>query len=754
MQTDTSQGATPRWFIDPEVGRQVPVSDFVVDLENCEDEPIHVPGSIQPHGLLLALDRERRVVIASANLDQWAPQPADRAIGATIEEVAGEDVARFVRDDGAVRAAHLGDRPLVDLHGVGVSMATYESSGLLVCEFEEESPAVGAHLSVTRTEAMAVQHAPSVVAAADAVAGAVRSLTGFDRVMFYRFDDDWNGEVIAEHRRPDLNPFLGLHYPATDIPAQARELYRRNWLRIIVDIGYTPVPLVPPRTPSGELLDLSDSTIRSVSPIHIEYLQNMGVTASMSISIVIGGELWGLIACHHYSGPYRPTPSVRASAEFLGRLASVRFAEIEQSEARSMRASRFDIVEDLRGALEHDVHRSVAEVLQENEGAVLKIADAGGAMIRLRSRDVLLGATPAPEVIERALEAWPGESRILELNGPDGPCVLEPDVAAGILGTSHSGDRDEFCLWFRPEQLRTITWGGDPYEKEVEAERSGTRLSPRRSFDKWRELVRGQPLPWTDTDRAAVGRFTTALGRAVAQRDRTVLQIATDLQTVMLPAELPQLAGVEIDAFYAPDGVGRVGGDWYDTIEVGNRVALVVGDVAGHGLAAAAAMAQCRNALRSYFVMNPSPGTVLGQLDAFVRATMPGQVLSVAMAVIDLDGHRVQLALSGHLPPLVVTDHGATYVEAPVNRLLGVHDGPFEEIGVDLQAGDRLVLYSDGLVERRDLDLDDRLDHLARVSAEIHGTTSSRWAEALDLQMTSGDRRDDVTVLMVRLTER
>jgi light-regulated signal transduction histidine kinase (bacteriophytochrome) len=137
----------------------------------------------------------------------------------------------------------------------------------------------------------------------------VRGLTGFDRVMVYRFDPDWNGEVVAEERRDDLEPFLGLHFPASDIPAQARALYLRNWLRLIPDARYAPVPLVPERNPhDGRPLDLGASTLRSVSPVHLEYLANMGVIASMSVSLVDRGRLWGLIACHHYAGPHRPTP--------------------------------------------------------------------------------------------------------------------------------------------------------------------------------------------------------------------------------------------------------------------------------------------------------------------------------------------------------------------------------------------------------------------------------------------------------------
>ena len=141
----------------------------------------------------------------------------------------------------------------------------------------------------------------------DITARAVRALTGFDRVMVYRYDADYNGEVVAEAKRADLNSFLGLHYPASDIPAQARALYEKNWIRLISDVDYAPAPIEPADHPAtGAPLDLTYSTLRSVSPIHLEYLRNMGVRASMSISLLRDDKLWGLIACHHYAGPHAP----------------------------------------------------------------------------------------------------------------------------------------------------------------------------------------------------------------------------------------------------------------------------------------------------------------------------------------------------------------------------------------------------------------------------------------------------------------
>ncbi len=312
-----------------------------VDLTSCDREPIHIPGAIQPHGVLLALDDGLSVVMISANSASLLSVPPDDALGRTLAELVGGELSAAVA---ARTAAGLPGEPLVHtVGGVDVDVRVHRSGERLVVELEPLSRVGASALSYQSARgAMArLAGASSVTDLARALAREVRSLLEFDRVMVYRFDEDWNGEVIAEERREDLNAFLGLHYPATDIPAQARRLYTVNWTRLIADIGYRPVPLHPVFDPSTEApLDLSHSTLRSVSPIHVEYLSNIGVTASMSISLVVDDQLWGLIACHHYSGPHRPTHDARDAAEFLGQIASQVVAGRERDDARESLRSR------------------------------------------------------------------------------------------------------------------------------------------------------------------------------------------------------------------------------------------------------------------------------------------------------------------------------------------------------------------------------------------------------------------------------
>ncbi len=216
-----------------------------VDLDNCASEPIHVPGAIQPHGMLLAVDEPGLVVrIASANVAAWLECPADEIIGADLTDVIGAQNAKVVDEARRLPWVQRHDELDLIIDGRPFTGTLTRSGDRLVVELEPVAADEGL-ASIVREASMAMQLSRTVVDVAEQAATWVRELTGFDRVMVYRFDAEWNGEVIAEAKLDSLNTFLGLHYPSTDIPAQARELYRRNWLRIIPDIHYTPVPLDP-----------------------------------------------------------------------------------------------------------------------------------------------------------------------------------------------------------------------------------------------------------------------------------------------------------------------------------------------------------------------------------------------------------------------------------------------------------------------------------------------------------------------------
>ena len=734
-----------------------------VDLDNCADEPIHVPGSIQPHGVLLAVSEPDLVVrVASADVGRWfggRVDGGDDALGRPLADVVG------VRSADRIAAAAAGawttrfDELVLDDDADAELVATlHRSDGLLVVEAEPLGVTAVNVSSVLRDAAMGLQTATSVAAVVTHAARSVRALTGFDRVMVYRFDADWNGEVVAEAKRDDLNSFLGLHYPATDIPAQARALYRRNWLRLIPDIAYRAVPLVPPSgADDGRPFDLGGSTLRSVSPIHVEYLTNMGVTASMSISILVAGELWGLIACHHYTGPHRPDMSVRNAAEHLGQLVSLRVAETEEADSRRRTIELTAVADGAADGLADVGADGLDEYLLAREEDVLKLAGASGAAVVVHGRITLLGQVPTAADLAAAVAHFGDDGVALtdrlgvdhdELSGASGP----RPTAAGALGIALSSDRRDHLVWFRPELVRTVDWGGDPANAKLrEAEGDHVRLSPRRSFDRWRETVRGRSQPWAEPEVRAAKRFARHLGSALVHRERSALTLATDLQRIMLPATLPAVPGFVVDAYYQPAEAARVGGDWYDVFPLDeHRVGVVVGDVAGHGLGAAAQMAQVRNGLRAYLLDDASPSHALARLNAMVRTVLPGTLATVACGVLDTRDGRLVTAHAGHLPMLVVDECGAEFLVTGGGRLLGVPGPALTDVTVDLPPGSTAVLYSDGLVERRRVVIEDSLRRLQREAFELL-RDGARVGVARELvhRLRSDQGSDDVTLLIV-----
>ena len=722
-----------------------PVDDEV--LARCADEPIAVPGAIQPHGALLAVtEPDLAVVVASANVaGLLGSRPASLA-----DVLDATTLGRF-------RDALAGDlaeaNPLrVQLGGAPVDVVLHRADGLLVTEWEpvpgteqagevwhRRLPAVLQRLSATTTldELAAV------------LARDVRDLTGFDRVMVYRFDPDWNGEVVAEQRRADLEPFLGLRYPAADIPAQARALYLTNWLRLIPDARYTPVPLVPAADPrTGRPLDLSGAVLRSVSPVHLEYLGNMGVAASMSVSLVDRGRLWGLIACHHYSGAHRPSYTDRAAAEFLGRTASLLLhtkVEVGNSERAVEVAQRSAGLVAAVGR----APRSPATALADGDVTALDLLPAAGAAVRIDGRLRLLGATPPAErvgpLVRALLAAGEPVTDRVPTVAPDFADLA--DTASGVL-VAPVGFGD-FLAWFRPETQREVAWGGSPYTSKVAAEPTGPRLSPRRSFDRWVETVRGTSVPWQPHEVAAARALAEHLADAARTRADEDNRFAATLQRTLLLERLPTVPGLALAARYRPSADDVVGGDWYDLVPLpSGRVSLVLGDVAGHGLAAAAVTSQVRNALRGYLLGDSGPAAALQGINDVIAALLPGELATAVIVEVDPASGEVAVASAGHLPVLHCTADGADVVMGGRGPALGMlDDARYAEARFSLAGDDRLLLYSDGLVERRRSDLGRDIDALRAAAARARTAPAELLDDVLAALDPPGD--DDVTLLAV-----
>ncbi len=478
----------------------------------CDAEPIHIPGLIQPHGLLLVADAATAVMrhVAGDVARLGVAQP----VGMPLAEVIGADAA--------ARAAFLvGAEPtgscfvgqITTAAGEAFDLSGFLSGGMVCLELEPPSPvpeSALAMLSRLEAAAAAFERAASLQALCEQAAILFRELTGFDRVMVYRFGETEAGRVLAESRRPGIHSFLNHHFPASDIPKQARALYVRNLVRVIPDATYRPAPLQP-GWDGIDPLDLSDSTLRSVSPIHLQYLHNMGVRASASISIVRDGILWGLIACHHETPrmlPYDVRAAGRAMAGSLARQIKAR----EEADAYRQRI-RFRTVED-------DVIRLLSregtldEALGNHLAELFKMMDADGVAV-IRGGELVASGVRPPAADIHAMAAWlvqrPGEPVFASATLSESyPAALAfPGSGSGILSLVLSTEEPWLLIWFRAEQVEVVNWAGNPHKATAAA--PDAPLSPRASFEAWEETVRGRARPWSLAEAEAARRLRTAL---------------------------------------------------------------------------------------------------------------------------------------------------------------------------------------------------------------------------------------------------
>ncbi|WP_181708387.1 HWE histidine kinase domain-containing protein [Chthonobacter rhizosphaerae] len=502
----------------------MPDRNDVVDLTLCDREPIHIPGAVQPWGCLLAMDERSLAVVQAAGACETvfgAPAEAlpGRAFADLVPQAVAAELARLVRADlPSVRMPLPLDFVLGERSFAG---AVHRSGGRVVLEV---TPADGAFALDTLGEVQrslaALGGTGTVTAFLAVLAREVRRITGYGRVMVYRFQEDDSGVVIAEDRRPDLEEYLGLHYPASDIPVQARALYLRNWIRFIPDALYRPAPIVPALDPeTGAPLDLTDCMIRSVSPVHLEYLANMGVAASLSLSLVVQGRLWGLVACHD-DRPHTLPRSVLRNCELIAQIASLQLAErLGRTESQDQLRSRTllsALVNRVGG--DNDVGAGLRAVVPDLIGLV----PSEGLAVIWDGSVTLFGRTPPGEVVERFV-AWLNATQAEGVYATDRMAEVMPEAAdhteraAGFLSVSISRSPRDYILWFRPEIEQTVTWAGAP-TKVVTIGDDGVRLHPRTSFKAWRETVRGRSRPWTAQELDLLKAFRLAMLEVVLKR--------------------------------------------------------------------------------------------------------------------------------------------------------------------------------------------------------------------------------------------
>jgi light-regulated signal transduction histidine kinase (bacteriophytochrome) len=543
------------------------------DLSNCERELIHLAGSIQPHGILFALSEGslhiNQVSKNVASVLQVEPSALlQRPLGAI-----DPGLERVVRS--LVEAGKL-DEPMplrceLELAGSRTfeGYAHRSADGQIVVEVEPlgaHAPSVepGALMTQLNRAVEQLSAASTVGALSDAAARCLRDIIGYDRVMIYKFDPDGHGKIIAEARDPRLEPLLGHHYPASDIPQRARELYLKTRLRVLVDVNYQPAALIPRHSPdSGQELDMSLCYLRSMSPLHLQYLKNMGVTATLVASLVGEGRLWGLIACHHYS-PRNLSLAVRAASDLVAEVVSTRILAIENYAQAQVAIQVRRLEQRLVEATSTEGDWRLA--LFRNPHTLLQPVDATAAALFYDGEIMTTGE--APSTIElRALVQWINQQSFEGAFSCSSVAQANPQLASltasasGVLAVRLSNARQDYLMWFRREQLVSVTWAGDPTKPVVGDD--PMELSPRRSFAAWSEIVRGTALPWSKREETLARAFATALIDIIAQVSAVRLliaeqQLAQVRDTVACSEEPVLIVGADRRTVFASKAFSRL----------------------------------------------------------------------------------------------------------------------------------------------------------------------------------------------------
>jgi chemotaxis family two-component system sensor kinase Cph1 len=511
-----------------------------IDLSTCDKEPIHMPGSIQPHGFLLTLSDSLEILQASANLGDWTGCGVRDAIGRPLADLIGEAAALVLAPE---LAAPLGQRPyylgtVTTANGRHFDVLGHRWDGVVILEFEAVDRAGAADFrqlySLVGDFLRQVNEAAGIEALAELACHHVRAVTGFGRVMVYQFDRDGHGHVTAESRQDDYPSYMGQHFPASDIPVQARQLYTLSRIRLIQDANYQPAPLVPALNPAtSQANDLSFATLRSVSPVHLQYMRNMQTMASMSVSLMVKGELWGLISCHNEDA--KPVGfEKRTACEQLSEILALCIESREDAADLQFRLEvRRTMVSMLAGLTQgSDFIENLSNVFPD----LLRFARAHGVALVVDERILTFGDTPEQDDIQELVD-WLTLRHHGDVFHTDNLSSMYPlggriaRNASGLLAMPISRIHKHYLLWFRPEYVRTIEWAGNPHDKIVQAAAAGEslQLSPRISFAAWRETIHGTSLPWHAGEIELTLEFRTALLGLALERAEQMAALAGEL---------------------------------------------------------------------------------------------------------------------------------------------------------------------------------------------------------------------------------
>jgi chemotaxis family two-component system sensor kinase Cph1 len=511
-------------------------------LTSCDREPIHVPGSIQPHGFLVVLNKNHLTVqAASETAAAYLGRPLSQVIGCSAGELFDADFLQLFEQRMAIVKETFQARWLFSMRlPVATSPDEFEviahrTNEAIVLEFERTAGSFDSQL--LDAELYKIIADTQTLGSADEICGLavreIRRITGFDRTLMYRFDADGHGTTIAEVTNERLPSYLHLRFPASDIPVQARRLYVMNRIRIIPDVNYTPSIIVSDQT-SEDLrapIDLSGSVLRSVSPVHREYMRNMGTYSSMSISVVINNQLWGLISCHHASPKFVPF-RLRSACEFLVQIFSTQLAA-------QLRAAELSKMIHLKSVQQRLLTHMAAEDsyidgLARYPEDLLELTEASGAAIVVGDICRLLGNTPSTDQV-LSLAAFFEKRGHDDSFSTDQLATLFPEAenwnasASGVLAIFISKIHRTVVMWFRPELVKTVKWAGNP-TKSIDT-KGDNKIEPRHSFAEWSESVRGRSAPWSPEVIAAAGELRMAILEVVLKQAEEMADMANNLRS-------------------------------------------------------------------------------------------------------------------------------------------------------------------------------------------------------------------------------
>lgn len=503
--------------------------DFQVDNSNCDREPIHIPGQIQAHGFLIVVDQLSVIRYLSENVANFIPGATTDLLGKPIQNVEilfknvhqPNFITQLINFGKANKTFDQTNPFIIDINGVSFYLIISTSGNYSMLEFEpsyssDKTLDIQKMIGHSITQMLADKKLNSLL---NNTANQVKNIIQYDRIMIYRFGENDHGEVVAESKNEELESWVGLHYPASDIPKQARELYKLNLTRLIADIRTTPSKILT-EADNGQPLNLTNAQLRAVSPMHIQYLKNIGVASSFSISLMYKNELWGLIACHNYSPKFIDYKS-RESAKLIGQILSSAL-EFRQDEENQHRYEGYkNNFDKLSKSLQKSI--SIEEAITAEEITMLDVVDATGAVLMYEKTTVKLGITPNDDQLKHLIN-WVKKNISPSIYYTSNLSLVYPeaavykDIASGIMLFVLSRELEEYAIWFKPEIIKTIKWAEDPREeKELNADGS-VKLSPRNSFSSWSQLVAGTSDTWAAEEIKSVLRLKEEITYTINQK--------------------------------------------------------------------------------------------------------------------------------------------------------------------------------------------------------------------------------------------